>query len=62
MVRCGSFLSQFLGLVPRVECEKIAKRPGAERGAKGFACWDQFVAMPFCQLGQAHFLRGGTSS
>jgi len=30
---------------------------GAERGAKGFSSWDQFVAMLFCQLGRAHSLR-----
>jgi hypothetical protein len=29
----------------------------SERGAKGFSRWDQFVAMLFCQLGQAHSLR-----
>jgi len=29
----------------------------AEHAAKGFTCWDQFVAMLFCQLGQAHSLR-----
>jgi hypothetical protein len=37
----------------------------AERGAKGFSCWEQFVAMMFCQLGQAHSLReicGGLAS
>jgi hypothetical protein len=37
----------------------------ADRGAKGFDCWDQFVAMLFCQLGQAHSLReicGGLAS
>lgn len=65
MVRCGSLLSQILGLVPRVEFEGIAKRHEAERGAKGFTCWDQFVAMVFCQLGQAHSLReivGGLGS
>ena len=65
MVRCGSLLSQILGLVPRVEFEEIAKRHEAERGAKGFTCWDQFVAMVFCQLGQAHSLReivGGLAS
>src|SRR5678815_6131713 len=28
-----------------------------ERGAKGFSCWDQLVAMLFCQLGAAHSLR-----
>jgi hypothetical protein len=38
---------------------------GAERGAKGFTCWQQFVAMLFCQIGQAHSLReicGGLAS
>jgi hypothetical protein len=29
----------------------------AEKKAKGFTCWEQFVAMLFCQLGQAHSLR-----
>ena len=37
----------------------------AEKGAKGFCCWDQFVAMEFCQLGSADSLReicGGLST
>jgi hypothetical protein len=29
----------------------------AERYSKGFSCWDQFVAMMFCQLAQAKSLR-----
>src|SRR5512147_335988 len=29
----------------------------AERHAKGFTCWGQFVAMLFCQSGRAHSLR-----
>jgi hypothetical protein len=29
----------------------------AERHARGFTCWSQFVAMLFCQLGQAKSLR-----
>jgi len=29
----------------------------AERHAKGFPCWTQFVSMLFCQLGRAHSLR-----
>jgi len=56
MVRCGSLLSQILGLVPRVEFGEIVRRRGAERACKGFSSWDQFVAMLFCQLGQAHSL------
>jgi hypothetical protein len=65
MVRCGSLLSQILGLVPRGEFAEIVRKHGAERGTKGFTCWDQFVSMVFCQLGQAHSLReivGGLGS
>ena len=29
----------------------------AQKGAKGFSSWSQFVAMLFCQLGRAHSLR-----
>jgi uncharacterized protein DUF4372 len=35
----------------------LVKKHGAERAAKGFACWTQFVAMLFCQLGRADSLR-----
>jgi len=57
MVRCWSLLSQILGLVPRVEFGEIVRRRGAERACKGFSSWNQFVAMLFCQLGQAHSLQ-----
>lgn len=65
MVRCGSLLSQILELVPRVEFAQIVQRHEAEWASKGFSSWDQFVAMLFCQLGQAHSLReivGGLGS
>ena len=29
----------------------------ADRHLRGFPCWGQFVAMLFCQLGQAHSSR-----
>jgi hypothetical protein len=35
----------------------MVKDTHAERYAKGFTCWGQFVAMLFCQLGRAHSLR-----
>ena len=35
----------------------LVKRTRAERHARGFTCWGQFVAMLFCQLGRAHSLR-----
>jgi len=35
----------------------MVRQTHAERHAKGFTCWGQFVAMLFCQLGRAHSLR-----
>jgi hypothetical protein len=57
--------SQILKLIPRLEFERIVRETGAERRAKGFSSWGQFVAMLFCQLGRAHSLReieGGLKS
>jgi hypothetical protein len=52
-----SIFSQLLQLFPRVEFQHLVKDTRAERHAKGFTCWGQFVAMLFCQLGRAHSLR-----
>ena len=49
--------SQILQLFPRLEFEHLVQATGAERHAKGFSNWGQFVAMLFCQLGRAHSLR-----
>jgi hypothetical protein len=49
--------SQILQLFPRIEFEKLVKETRAERHARGFSSWGQFVAMLFCQLGRAHSLR-----
>jgi hypothetical protein len=46
-----------LQLIPRLEFEWAARRHNAERHARGFTCWGQFVAMLFCQLGHAKSLR-----
>jgi hypothetical protein len=57
--------SQLLSLFPRSEFEKAVRAHRADRAAKGFDCWTQFVAMLFCQLGRAHSLReicGGLAS
>jgi hypothetical protein len=35
----------------------LVKKHAAERAAKGFTCWTQFVSMLFCQLGRADSLR-----
>src|SRR6266481_2490480 len=53
----SSMFSQLLKLFPRTEFLALVKRTHAERHARGFTCWDQFVAMLFCQLGRAHSLR-----
>jgi len=52
-----SIFSQLLQLFPRVEFQKAVKETRAERHARGFTCWGQFVSMLFCQLGRAHTLR-----
>ena len=55
--RCASLFSQMLSLIDRREFDAAVARTGAERRSKGFSCWDQFVAMSFCQLAQAKSLR-----
>ena len=57
MKRFCSIFSQLLQLFPRLEFEQAVKKHQAERGAKGFTSWGQFVAMLFCQIGRAHTLR-----
>ena len=57
MNRFCSIFSQLLQLFSRVEFQHLVIITQAERHAKGFTCWGQFVAMLFCQLGRAHSLR-----
>jgi hypothetical protein len=52
-----SIFSQVLKLFPRGDFEKAVKDNKAERHARGFTSWGQFMAMLFCQLGPAHSLR-----
>jgi len=49
--------SQLLHLFSRMEFQAAVKTHKAERHSRGFTCWGQFVAMLFCQLGQAQSLR-----
>jgi hypothetical protein len=46
-----------LELIDRREFAVAVRELKSERAAKGFRCWDQFVAMLFCQLGAANSLR-----
>ena len=57
MNRFVSVFSQLLQLFSRLDFEKVVKETNAERHARGFTCWGQFVAMLFCQLGRAKSLR-----
>jgi hypothetical protein len=57
VTRVCSIFSQILQLIPRLEFEFAARKHNAERHARGFTCWGQFVAMLFCQLGHAKSLR-----
>jgi hypothetical protein len=65
MNKCSSIFGQILQIFPKREFYRAVMETGAERKAKGFRCWEQFVAMLFCQVGQAHSLReicGGLAS
>lgn len=57
MNRVCSIFSQLLQLFPRQDFQRAVKAHKAERHARGFGCWSQFVAMMFCHLGQAKSLR-----
>jgi hypothetical protein len=46
-----------LQLFSRAEFERAVREHRAERHARGFTCWGQFVAMLFCHLGRAQSLR-----
>jgi len=51
-----SIFSQILQLFSRAEFQAAVDKHKAERHARGFTCWGQFIAMLFCQLGRAHSL------
>jgi hypothetical protein len=65
MKRFCSILNQLLQIFPRTEFEASVRQTKAERHARGFRSWDQFVAMMFCHLADANSLReicGGLAS
>src|ERR1700719_4537072 len=57
MIGHSSLFSQLLLLVSRHQFARRVKECRAEKAAKGFSCWSQFVSMMFCQLAQAKSLR-----
>src|SRR6187402_121144 len=56
-IRHSSLFCKLLGVIDRSAFGRLVRETGAEKGAKGFTCWDQLVAMLFCQLAQARSLR-----
>lgn len=64
-MRFCSIMNQLLQVFPRDEFQEEVRNTKAERHSRGFASWDHFVAMLFCQLGDAQSLReitGGLSA
>jgi len=57
VIRVSSIFSQMLQLFSRADFERAVIEHRAERHARGFTCWGQFVAMLFCHLGRAQSLR-----
>ena len=57
MIKVASVFAQVISVINRNHFARTIHRLGAERAAKGFTCWEQLVAMLFCQLAAAHSLR-----
>jgi Transposase DDE domain/Domain of unknown function (DUF4372) len=57
MIQAASLFNQLLQHFPRLEFAALVRKHEAERGAKGFTCWTQLVAMLFCQMAHADSLR-----
>lgn len=57
MQKSTSILSQVLKEIPRRQFGEIVDRHKGNAYSKGFTCWDQLVAMLFCQLSGQNSLR-----
>jgi len=57
MTSTGSLFTQILSLFQRSDFARHVRDLKTERHARGFTCWEHFVAMLFCQLAQARSLR-----
>lgn len=65
MNKFSNIFGQIVKLFSKRDFYSAVAETGAEKRAKGFTSWQQFVGMLFCQLGQAHSLReicGGLAS
>lgn len=57
LTRSTSLFAQVLDIFSRREFEQLVRESGAQRYAKGFPSWNQFVSLLFCHLAQAQSLR-----
>ena len=65
MIKVASVFAQVLSLINRREFSRSVSELEAEKGAKGFRCWEQLACMLFCHLASADSLReicGGLAS
>ena len=54
MVARSSLFAQVVSRISRRAFDAAVREHGAEKGAKGFTCWEQFVAMLYAQMAGAH--------
>ena len=52
-----SIFGQITAHIDRAQFQQIVRKHGGDKGAKGFLCWEQLIAMLFCHLGKAQSLR-----
>jgi IS4 transposase len=52
-----NLFSQIIHIIPRSSFTQLVRECEAERHAKGFSSWDQYVSMLFCQFAQSKSLR-----
>ena len=52
-----SLFAQIMQEIPRGSFARSVRKTCAQRHSKGFASWDQLVAMLFCQFAQSKSLR-----
>jgi len=57
MVRHASLFSQILGIIPRMDFQRVVRDAGTDRYTKRFTSWDHLVSLLFCQFAQAKSLR-----
>lgn len=57
MIRTASLFSQLLQHFSRSEFEMLVRKHSADKGAKGFHCWTQFIGMLFCHMARVDSLR-----